>query len=382
MIEVIDGQRQLKACKRIVVKIGSSLLTANGQGLDLDAISHWAMQIADLHNAGHEIILVSSGAVAEGMVRMKLTSRPTDLPSLQACAAIGQMGLIHTWSSVLEKHTIQTAQVLLTHDDLADRRRYLNSCDALQNLIEWRVIPVINENDTVSTDEIRFGDNDTLAAMVAGQVHADLLIILTDQQGMFDSDPRSNPNAKLLTTVNAMDDALFEMAGGGGVLGRGGMVTKVRAARLAAKSGCPTLIASGESDHVLSRLMSGELLGTLFSTDKDRITAHQQWLAAHLQTAGRLVIDAGAVEAIKQRHRSLLPVGVKAVEGHFNRGDVVECVDQSGQRVAVGRVNFSSRSAEIIKGLASDKVHQVLGEARSLEMIHRNHVIDKQPSHY
>lgn len=374
MIEVIDGQRQLKACKRIVVKIGSSLLTANGQGLDLDAISHWAMQIADLHNAGHEIILVSSGAVAEGMVRMKLTSRPTDLPSLQACAAIGQMGLIHTWSSVLEKHTIQTAQVLLTHDDLADRRRYLNSCDALQNLIEWRVIPVINENDTVSTDEIRFGDNDTLAAMVAGQVHADLLIILTDQQGMFDSDPRSNPNAKLLTTVNAMDDTLFEMAGGGGVLGRGGMVTKVRAARLAAKSGCPTLIASGESDHVLSRLMSGELLGTLFSTDKDRITAHQQWLAAHLQTAGRLIIDAGAVEAIKQRHRSLLPVGVKAVEGHFNRGDVVECVDQSGQRVAVGRVNFSSRSAEIIKGLASDKVHQVLGEARSLEMIHRNHM--------
>lgn len=374
MIEVVDGQRQLNACKRIVVKIGSSLLTANGQGLDLDAISHWAMQIADLHTAGHEIILVSSGAVAEGMVRMKLTSRPTDLPSLQACAAIGQMGLIHTWSSVLEKHHIQTAQVLLTHDDLADRRRYLNSCDALQNLIDWRVIPVINENDTVSTDEIRFGDNDTLAAMVAGQVHADLLIILTDQQGMFDSDPRSNSDAKLLTEVRALDDSLFEMAGGGGVLGRGGMVTKVRAARLAAKSGCPTLIASGESDRVLSRLMSGEMLGTLFSTDKDRMTAHQQWLAAHLQTAGRLIIDDGAVEAIKERHRSLLPVGVKAVEGHFDRGDVVECVDKSGKRIAVGRVNFSSQSADIIKGLASDKVYQVLGEARSLEMIHRNHM--------
>ncbi|WP_151839080.1 glutamate 5-kinase [Acinetobacter ursingii] len=374
MIEVVDGQRQLNACKRIVVKIGSSLLTANGQGLDLDAISHWAMQIADLHTAGHEIILVSSGAVAEGMVRMKLTSRPTDLPSLQACAAIGQMGLIHTWSSVLEKHYIQTAQVLLTHDDLADRRRYLNSCDALQNLIDWRVIPVINENDTVSTDEIRFGDNDTLAAMVAGQVHADLLIILTDQQGMFDSDPRSNPDAKLLTEVRALDDSLFEMAGGGGVLGRGGMVTKVRAARLAAKSGCPTLIASGESDRVLSRLMSGEMLGTLFSTDKDRMTAHQQWLAAHLQTAGRLIIDDGAVEAIKERHRSLLPVGVKAVEGYFDRGDVVECVDKSGKRIAVGRVNFSSQSADIIKGLASDKVYQVLGEARSLEMIHRNHM--------
>ncbi|MFC6052208.1 glutamate 5-kinase [Acinetobacter sp. Ac_877] len=374
MIEVVDGQRQLKGCKRIVVKIGSSLLTANGQGLDINAISHWAKQIADLHNAGHEIILVSSGAVAEGMVRMKLENRPTDLPSLQACAAIGQMGLIQTWSSILAQLNIQTAQVLLTHDDLADRRRYLNSCDALQHLIDWRVIPVINENDTVSTDEIRFGDNDTLAAMVAGQVHGDLLIILTDQQGMFDSDPRSNPNAKLFDTVRALDESLFDMAGGGGKFGRGGMLTKVRAARLAAKSGCPTLIASGESERVLSRLMSGELLGTLFIADNDRMTAHQQWLAAHLQTAGRLVIDHGAVKAIKENHRSLLPVGVKAVEGHFERGDVVECVDVDGGRVAVGRVNFSSRSAEIVKGLSSDKVHQVLGEARSLEMIHRNHM--------
>lgn len=374
MIDVVDGQRQLKACKRIVVKIGSSLLTANGQGLDLEAISHWAKQIVDLHHAGHEMILVTSGAVAEGMVRMKLPHRPTDLPSLQACAAIGQMGLIQTWSSVLDRHHIRTAQVLLTHDDLTDRRRYLNSCDALQQLIDWHVIPVINENDTVSTDEIRFGDNDTLAAMVAGQVHADLLIILTDQQGMFDADPRSNPEAKLLSTVRALDETLFEMAGGSGTLGTGGMLTKVRAARLAAKSGCPTLIASGESDRVLARLMTGELLGTLFITDDDRMTAHQQWLAAHLQTAGRLVIDDGAVNAIKTQHRSLLPVGVKAIEGHFDRGDVVECVDRQGKRVAVGRVNFSSRSAELVKGLASDKVYQVLGEARSLEMIHRNHM--------
>lgn len=374
MIEVVDGQRQLKACKRIVVKIGSSLLTANGAGLDLEAISHWAKQIVDLHHAGHEMILVSSGAVAEGMVRMKLSSRPTDLPSLQACAAIGQMGLIQTWSSTLEHHHVGTAQVLLTHDDLSDRRRYLNSCDAMQQLIDWRVIPVINENDTVSTDEIRFGDNDTLAAMVAGQVHADLLIILTDQQGMFDSDPRSNPDAILLSTVRALDDGLFEMAGGSGALGSGGMLTKVRAARLAAKSGCPTLIASGESDNVLSRLMTGEMLGTLFVADNDRITARQQWLAAHLQTAGRLVIDDGAVAAIKTQHRSLLPVGVKAIEGYFERGDVVECVDPSGKRVAVGRVNFSSRSAELVKGLASDKVYQVLGESRSLEMIHRNHM--------
>lgn len=374
MIEIIDGQRKLSDCKRLVVKIGSALLTANGRGLDQKAIAHWAGQIAELQQQGHEIILVSSGAVAEGMVRMNLEQRPNDLPSLQACAAIGQMGLIQAWSSVLEQHQVKTAQVLLTHDDLTDRRRYLNSCDALQHLIDWQVIPVINENDTVATDEIRFGDNDTLAAMVAAQVHADLLIILTDQQGMFDSDPRSNPNAKLLSTVRALDETLFEMAGGGGKFGRGGMLTKVRAARLAAKSGCPTLIASGESEAVLTRLMSGELLGTLFTSDNDRITAHQQWLAAHLQTAGRLVIDDGAVNAIKQNHRSLLPVGVKAVEGHFERGDVVECVDTQGVRVAVGRVNFSSKSANLVKGLSSDKVQQVLGEVRSLEMIHRNHM--------
>ena len=374
MIKVLNDKRVLSDCKRIVVKIGSALLTANGQGLDLDAIAHWAGQIADLHQQGHEIILVSSGAVAEGMVRMQLDTRPDDLPSLQACAAIGQMGLVQAWASVLEQHAIRTAQVLLTHDDLTDRRRYLNSCDALQHLIEWRVIPVINENDTVATDEIRFGDNDTLAAMVAAQVHADLLIILTDQQGMFDSDPRHNPDAKLLSTVRALDERLFDMAGGGGVLGRGGMLTKVRAARLAAKAGCPTLIASGESEQVLTRLMSGEMLGTLFTSDNDRITAQQQWLAAHLQTAGRLVIDDGAVQAIKADHRSLLPVGVQAVEGHFERGDVVECVDGQGQRIAVGRVNFSSKSAELIKGLCSDKVRQVLGEVRSLEMIHRNHM--------
>lgn len=370
----MSEQRQLPNCKRIVVKIGSALLTANGQGLDHQIIAHWVEQIATLHQQGYEIILVSSGAVAEGMVRMQLDKRPTDLSSLQACAAIGQMGLIQTWSSALEKHQIQTAQILLTHDDLADRRRYLNSCDTLQQLIDWRVIPVINENDTVSTEEIRFGDNDTLAAMVAGQTHADLLIILTDQQGMFDSDPRKNPHAKLLSTVRAMDDSLFDMAGGGGILGRGGMVTKVRAARLAARSGCPTLIASGESEFVLSRIMAGEMIGTLFTADDDRITAHQQWLAAHLQTAGRIVIDDGAVNAIKQHHRSLLPVGVLRIEGHFERGDVVECIDQKQQRIAVGRVNFSSESADMIKGLASDKVLQVLGETRSLEMIHRNHM--------
>lgn len=367
------NQRQLQ-CKRVVIKIGSALLTANGQGLDHLAIGQWAEQVAQLHAQGIEVILVSSGAVAEGMVRMKIASRPDDLPSLQACAAIGQMGLIQAWAGALLQHQIQTAQVLLTHDDLADRRRYLNSGDALLRLIKWQVIPVINENDTVATDEIRFGDNDTLAAMVASLISADLLIILTDQQGMFDRDPRKDATATLLSTVRAMDDALLAMAGGGGVLGRGGMLTKVRAARLAAKSGCPTLITSGQTEQVLLRLVQGEALGTLLTADADRITARKQWLAAHLQTAGRLVLDDGAVQAIRGGGRSLLPVGVRQVEGHFERGDVVECVNLQGQRIAVGRVNFSSNSAVKVLGQPSDKVHQIMGENRSVEMIHRDHM--------
>ena len=369
-----DRAEFIRTTRRWIVKIGSALLTRDGEGLDRAALADWAGQMARLRKQGIEIVLVSSGAVAEGMSRMGWKQKPKALFEKQAAAAIGQMSLIHAYEVNFQEHGYLAAQVLLTHDDLANRRRYLNARNTLRTLVELGTIPVINENDTVSTDEIRFGDNDTLAAMVAGQVHADLLIILTDQQGMFDSDPRSNPDAKLFHTVRALDESLFDMAGGGGKFGRGGMLTKVRAARLAAKSGCPTLIASGESDKVLSRLMAGELLGTLFITDNDRMTAHQQWLAAHLQTAGRLVIDDGAVKAIKENHRSLLPVGVRGVEGHFDRGDVVECVDSSGHRVAVGRVNFSSRSAETVKGLASDKVYQVLGEARSLEMIHRNHM--------
>ncbi len=374
MISSLEACQRELSCKRIVVKIGSALLTANGRGLDHQAISDWAAQLSALHQKGVEVIVVSSGAVAEGMVRMNIISRPEDLPSLQACAAIGQMGLVQAWSSALLEHQIHTAQVLLTHDDLTDRRRYLNAGDALQHLIKWRVVPVINENDTVATDEIRFGDNDTLAAMVAGLVGADLLIILTDQEGMFDRDPRKDANANLLSTVRAMDEKLLLIAGGGGLLGRGGMVTKVRAARLAAKSGCPTLIASGQTQRVLLRVMDGEALGTLLTTDEDRLAARKQWLAAHLQTAGRLILDDGAVEAIRNKHRSLLPVGVRAVEGHFERGDVVECVNLNGARVAVGRVNFSSSSARQVLGQPSEKVNEILGDNRSVEMIHRDHM--------
>lgn len=360
------------ACKRIVVKIGSALLTANGQGLDRIAIASWAAQLATLHVRGCDVIVVSSGAVAEGMVRMKLTSRPDSLPALQACAAIGQMGLVEAWSSALLDHQIQSAQVLLTHDDLSDRQRYLNGGNTLRQLIDWRIIPVINENDTVATDEIRFGDNDTLGALVAALVGADLFIILTDQQGMFDRDPRKDSSATLLSSVRALDETLFDMAGGGGVLGRGGMVTKVRAARLAAKSGCPTLIASGQAEQVLIRLIDGEELGTLLTADEDRLTAHKQWLAAHLQTAGRLVLDDGAIRALRIDKRSLLPVGVQAVEGVFDRGDVVECVGAQGQRVAVGIVNFDSISASRIVGQPSHKITELLEEQHAIEMIHRD----------
>ena len=360
--------------QRIVVKIGSALLTANGRGLDQVAMAGWAAQLAKLQADGYQLILVSSGAVAEGMCRMNLPARPTTLPEIQACAAIGQMGLVELWSKALLAHNIQTAQVLLTHDDLSDRQRYLNAGDTLCTLIDWNIIPVINENDTVATDEIRFGDNDTLGAMVAGLVNADLLIILTDQEGMFDADPRNNPNAHLLSTVRAMDEQLFEMAGGGGVLGRGGMLTKVRAARLAAKSGCPTLIANGDQPQVLLRLIDGQMLGTLFTVDNDRITSRKQWLAAHLQTAGRLVLDDGAIKALREQKRSLLPVGVSAVEGSFRRGDVVECVSTLGERIAVGRVNFGSDDARQVMRQPSDKINEILGESRTVEMIHRDYM--------
>lgn len=369
----MSNTRHIQA-KRIVVKIGSALLTANGRGLDQQAIGSWAAQLASLQNQGHQLILVSSGAVAEGMCRMNLSQRPTSLPAVQACAAIGQMGLVELWAKALLAHQLQTAQVLLTHDDLSDRQRYLNSGQTLCTLIDWRVIPVINENDTVATDEIRFGDNDTLGAMVAGLINADLLIILTDQEGMFDADPRNNPNAHLLSTVRAMDDSLLDMAGGGGALGRGGMVTKVRAARLAARSGCPTIIANGDQPNVLLRLMQGEVLGTLFTTDNDRETSLKQWLAAHLQTAGRLVIDVGAVQALRVQQRSLLPVGVSRVEGRFKRGDVVECVSAQGERVAVGRVNFSSEDAAQILQQPSEKISHILGAADSTVMIHRDYM--------
>lgn len=292
------------------------------------------------------MLLVSSGAVAEGVVRMNLEERPKKLEALQACASIGQMGLIETWWQACIQYGVQSSQLLLTHDDLANRNRYLNTAHTLQQLLGWRVLPVINENDTVSVDEIKFGDNDSLGAMVAAMVKADLYIILTDQQGVFTDNPRTNPDATLIQTERAMADYLFDIAGDGGKLGRGGMLTKIRAARLAAMGGCPTVIVSGEIDNVISRVVAGEALGTLLTTNEaDKLIAKKQWLVAHIRMAGRLVVDEGAETAIITNHKSLLLVGVSDIQGDFDEGDVVECVNADGVKIAVGQVSLSAKNA-------------------------------------
>lgn len=350
----------------VVVKIGSSLLTNNGRGLDRTAIYEWAKQIARLHQAGQQVLLVSSGAVAEGVVRMNLDERPKKLAALQACAAVGQMGLIETWWSALIQYGIQSSQLLLTHDDLANRNRYLNAANTLQQLLDWQVLPVINENDTVSVGQIKFGDNDSLGAMVAAMVKADLYIILTDQEGVFTDNPRHNPDATLIASERAMADYLFDIAGEGGKLGSGGMLTKIRAARLAAMGGCPTVIANGRVDDVITRIAGGEAIGTRLTTnDADKIIAKKQWLAAHLRMAGRLVLDAGAVNAIVNHGKSLLLVGVRELQGDFAEGDVVECVDEQGVRVAVGQVSISAQAAH--DALANQS-------AQNLIILHRDNM--------
>lgn len=361
--------------RRVIVKIGSSLLTNNGRGLDRTAIYEWAKQIAHLHNQGMEVLLVSSGAVAEGVVRMNLDQRPRKLAALQACASIGQMGLIETWWSALIQHGVQSAQLLLTHDDLSHRRRYLNTSGALGQLLEWRVLPVINENDTITVDEIKFGDNDTLGAMAAAMVQADLYIILTDQEGVFTANPREDDSARMIRQERAMADYLFDVAGGGGKLGRGGMLTKIRAARLAAMGGCPTVIVSGAYEDVITRVVSGEAIGTLLTTnEEDKTIARKQWLAAHLRMAGSLVVDAGAAEALVIKNKSLLPVGVVEVRGDFDERDVVEIVHQdTGERIAVGQVNFSSTEAKRVARERTEHFDKILGSSEErVVMVHRD----------
>lgn len=367
---------RLAAARRWVVKIGSALLTASGRGLDRDRIERWAQELAALRQQGHELVLVSSGAVAEGVLRLGLASRPDRIHQLQAAAAVGQMGLIQAWETAFARHGLHTALVLLTHDDLADRERYLNARSTLRTLLSHGVVPVINENDTVATDEIRFGDNDTLGALVANLLEADVLLLLTDQPGLRERDPREDAAAPVVRCALAADPELDRMAGTGvGHLGRGGMVTKLRAARLAARSGAATLIADGSVTGIIERLVAGGEEGTLLLPETERVAARKRWIAGHLQTRGTLVVDAGAVAALRDHGRSLLPVGVRSVQGDFARGEVVVCRDESGREIARGLVNYSASDARRISGRPSAEIAALLGYAGEPELVHRDNLV-------
>lgn len=371
-----ESKSLLLDAKVIVVKVGSSLVTNNGNGLDQAAIAGWAAQIAALVQQGKQIVLVSSGAVAEGMQRLGWKKRPTAVNELQAAAAVGQMGLVQMYESCFSLHQLHTAQVLLTHDDLADRKRYLNARSTLRTLLDLKVIPIINENDTVVTDEIRFGDNDTLGSLVANLIEADTLVILTDQQGLYSADPRKDPNATFIQHAAAGDAALEQMAGGAGSsVGTGGMLTKILAAKRASRSGANTIIASGREPNVLVRLAAGEVIGTHLQTTEMKTTARKQWLADHLQLRGKLTLDAGAVKVIQRDGKSLLPIGVVAVEGEFERGEVVACCDTAGVEIARGLVNYSAIEALRIMRKPSSEIESVLGYLDASELIHRDNLV-------
>jgi glutamate 5-kinase len=367
---------RIATARTLVVKVGSALVTNEGRGLDVAAIARWAAQIAQLRALGRRCVVVSSGAIAEGLQRLGWTRRPHALHELQAAAAVGQMGLVQAYETCFRKHGLATAQVLLTHADMADRQRYLNARSTLLTLLELGVIPVINENDTVVTDEIKVGDNDTLAALVTSLVEADALVILTDQAGLYDADPRLSPGAKLVGEATAGEARLEAMAGGtGSALARGGMITKVLAAKRAARSGAHTVIASGHEPDVLLRLARGERIGTLLLAQTTPLAARKQWLADHLTLGGRLALDAGAVRALSRDGKSLLPVGVTAVQGEFERGTVVGCIDPEGRELARGLVNYSSQETRRIMGRPSGEIESILGYVDGPELIHRNNLV-------
>tara|TARA_R110000868_G_scaffold159_2_gene1553 strand:+ start:116875 stop:118014 length:1140 start_codon:yes stop_codon:yes gene_type:complete len=366
----------LSKTKRWVVKIGSALLTAGGKGLDVEAIAGWTAQMAWLRQQGIELVLVSSGAVAEGMTRLGWSQRPSSLHDLQAAAAVGQMGLVQAYETCFKQYGLHTAQILLGHDDISARDRYLNARGTISRLLQLGVVPVVNENDTVVTDEIRFGDNDTLGALVANLIDADLLVILTDQQGLFASDPRASPDAELIRLARANDVSLDAMASGGsGALGRGGMLTKVRAARLAARSGAHTVIAGGALKDVLVGLLKDEVQGTLLVAEQAPLAARKQWLAGQSQVCGSLQLDDGAVAVLKRSGKSLLPVGVTEVSGTFERGDFVVCTDARGSIVARGIVNYSIAEAQKIIGKGSGAIQELLGYQGDVELIHRDNMV-------
>ncbi|MBL4607492.1 MAG: glutamate 5-kinase [Pseudomonadales bacterium] len=368
-------RQNLKSVRRCVIKVGSALLTDNGRGLNEAGISSWVAQIAALRESGVEVVLVSSGAVAAGMVALGMDARPRALHLLQAAAAVGQMGLVQLYESHFKAHGLHTAQVLLTHDDLANRTRYLNSRSTLLSLLDLGVVPIVNENDTVVTDEIRFGDNDTLGALVANLLEADLLLVLTDQDGLFEQDPRLFPDAKLISESSAFNPALDKMAGESrSGLGRGGMATKLSASRLAARSGAHTVLANGCLEGVISRVMSGENLGTLLLAGQPPVAARKRWLAGHLQMRGELVLDSDAVRVLRKSGKSLLAVGVLRVTGSYVRGEMVRCVDEAGQEVACGLINYSAEETRLISGESSGNIEAKLGYIAESELIHRDNL--------
>jgi glutamate 5-kinase len=371
----MSERTRVAASRRWVVKIGSALITNDGRGLARDAVQEWVDQMAVLRQRGVEIVLVSSGAVAEGMTRLGWTARPTAVHELQAAAAVGQMGLVRVWESCFQGHGLHTAQVLLTHDDVAGRERYLNARSALRTLLALGVVPVVNENDTVATDEIRLGDNDTLGGLVANLVEAGLLVLLTDQGGLYEADPRQHPGARLVSEGRAGDPALEAMAGGGGALGRGGMRTKLRAAALAARSGAATLIAPGRRPGVLLEIADGAEVGTLLLPSQQTVAARKQWLAGQMRVKGRLLLDEGAARVLTESGRSLLAVGVRGVEGTFRRGDLVACVAPDGREVARGLVNYGSEDARRILGQPSSRIGELLGYVDEPELIHRDNLV-------
>ncbi|MDR2637543.1 MAG: glutamate 5-kinase [Zoogloeaceae bacterium] len=365
----------LQTARRLVIKIGSALITNNGVGVAAEAIGDWARQIAELRRQDRQALIVSSGAIACGMQRLGWEKRPRKIQELQACAAIGQMGLAQIYQEVFRQHGLHTAQILLTHDDLSDRKRYLNARSTLNTLLELGVVPIINENDTVVTDEIKFGDNDTLGALVANAVEADALVILTDQPGLYTADPRKSQDATLIREATAGDPELEQMAGGAGsVIGTGGMITKVLAAKRAAKSGAATVIASGREAEVILRLAAGEAIGTLLVSRMAPLTAKKQWLADHLQTAGQLYLDTGACEALRVG-KSLLPVGVLSVIGEFERGAAVGCIAPDGREIARGLVNYGAFEARRIASHPSKEIETRIGYIAEPEMIHRDNLI-------
>ena len=368
------ARQKLREAGLWVVKIGSALLTANGRNLDHDAIARWCDQIATLRDGGRRVILVSSGAVAEGCRRLGLARRPESVHELQAAAAAGQMGLVEAYERALRRSGLGTAMVLLTHDDFADRGRYLNARATLETLLDFNVVPVINENDSVATEEIKLGDNDMLSAMVASALSADILVLLTDQDGLLERDPRVDPGAPLVSEASADDPRLDDYAGGGGVLGRGGMVTKLAAARLAARSGTHTVIAKGSLDGVLLALSKGADIGTVLAADVEPLASRKRWIAGQLIAKGEIALDAGAVEAVRNRGVSVLAVGAVRATGEFKRGDMVRVTDVARAEVAKGLVNYSGDEVRLLLGAGSDQIEVRLGDVDEPELIHRDNL--------